>query len=94
MGTQGERITKAQRTLIAACVVFARLFARLGQQGWAAYSMATGVLFFAAFFGIAAGSSRPGGTMTVAILAFTAVVILAWTWVSTLAARLLAGKVA
>lgn len=42
--------------LIAACFVFARRFAALRQRGWAAYSVATGVLFFAAFFGIAMGS--------------------------------------
>jgi Protein of unknown function (DUF998) len=81
-------------SLIAACIVFARRFARLGQRGWAAYSMATGVIFFAAFLGIAAGSSRPGSTMAVVILAFTAAVVLAWTWISTLAARIFGGMVA
>jgi hypothetical protein len=35
--------------LIAACFVFARRFAALKQPGWAAYSIATGVIFFAAF---------------------------------------------
>src|SRR5256885_771818 len=46
--------------LIGACLVFARRFASLGQRGWAIYSAATGVLFFAAFFGIAAGSNQTG----------------------------------
>src|SRR3981081_3930853 len=35
--------------LIAACMVFARRFAGIGQTGRAAYSVATGVIFFAAF---------------------------------------------
>src|SRR6059058_4241265 len=37
--------------LIAACVVFARRFGARKQWGWAVYSLTTGVLFFAAFFG-------------------------------------------
>jgi Protein of unknown function (DUF998) len=35
--------------LIAACFVLARRFASLGQRGWAAYSVASGVIFCAAF---------------------------------------------
>ena len=50
--------------LIAACFVFARRFGKQGQRGWAVYSLVTGVLFLAAFFGIASGAqqggSRPG----------------------------------
>ncbi len=70
--------------LIAACFVFARRFAALGQWGWAAYSVATGVVFFAAFFGIASGSSNP-----VIVLSFVVAVVLAWAWLSTMAARLM-----
>jgi hypothetical protein len=75
--------------LIAACVVFARRFAALKQWGWAAYSLATGVLFFAAFFGIAVGSSQGGATLTFVVLAFTTAVVLGWAWVSAMAARLM-----
>jgi hypothetical protein len=75
--------------LIAACVVFARRFASLRQWGWAAYSLATGVLFFAAFFGIAAGSNQSGPSLTFVVLAFTAAVVLAWAWISIMAARLM-----
>jgi hypothetical protein len=75
--------------LIAACMVFARRFAALGQTGWTAYSVATGVLFFAAFVGIAAGSQAGGPALVVVTLAFTAAVVLGWAWVSAMAAKLM-----
>jgi hypothetical protein len=77
--------------LIAACFVFARRFIAHKQLGWAAYSIATGVLFFAAFFGIAAGSQQGGATLTVVNLAFSVAVVLGWAWVSTMAARVMQG---
>jgi hypothetical membrane protein len=70
--------------LIAACFVFARRFAALGQRAWATFSMVTGVVFFAAFLGIAAGNVIPGINV-----AFGIAVVLAWTWISALCARLL-----
>ncbi len=70
--------------LIAACFVFARRFAALRQRGWAGYSIATGVVFFAGFFGIAAGSGN-GWT----ILGFWIAVVLAWAWITVIAARLM-----
>jgi hypothetical protein len=70
--------------LIAACFVFARRFRALRQPGWAAYSVATGVVFFAGFFGIAAGSGN-GWT----ILGFWIAVVLAWTWLTAMAVRLM-----
>ena len=73
--------------LIAACVVFARRFAALGQRRWAACSLATGVLFLAAFLGIASGS---GGAAT--NLGFVAGILLAWSWLTVLAARLRRGE--
>jgi hypothetical protein len=75
--------------LIAACFVFARRFTAHKQLGWAVYSLATGVLFFAAFFGMAAGSQQGGATLTFVNLAFSVAVVLGWAWVSTLAARLM-----
>jgi hypothetical membrane protein len=75
--------------LIAACFVFGRRFIAHNQLGWAVYSIATGVLFFAAFFGIAAGSQQGGETLTVVNLAFSVAVVLGWAWVSTMAARLM-----
>lgn len=70
--------------LIAACFVFARRFARLQQTGWSRFSAITGVVFFAAFFGIAAGAGNPW-----TILGFWIGVVLAWAWLSALAVRLL-----
>jgi len=76
--------------LIGACFVFARRFAAQNLQGWALYSVATGVIFFAAFAGIAVGSNSVGAITTFVILAFTIAVVLGWAWVSAMAARLLA----
>ncbi len=77
--------------LIAACFVFARRYAAARQPGWAAFSIVTGVLFLAAFFGIAGGSQAGGTTLIVVTVAFTMAVILAWTWLSLTASRLKAG---
>ncbi len=70
--------------LIAACLIFARWFAARGQRGWAAYSEATGVIFFAAFAGIASGSGNSW-----IVIGFSIAVVLAWIWISALAARLM-----
>lgn len=75
--------------LIAACFVFARRFAALGQRGWAAYSVVTGVVFFAAFFGIAMGSQQGGAILVLVTVAFTVAVVLSWAWISMLEARLM-----
>ncbi len=71
--------------LIAACFVFARRFAALGKPGWAAYSVATGVIFFAAFLGIASGSGQAW-----IVIGFWIGVALAWAWISAVSARLMA----
>jgi len=70
--------------LIAACAVFARRFARQGERGWAAYSLATGVIFLAGFAGIASGNQ-----VAWVNLVFGAAVVVAWTWISALCARVL-----
>jgi len=72
--------------LIAACFVFARHFTSLHQRGWAAYSMLTGVIFFASFIGIASGSGN-GWTL----LGFWIGVVLAWTWISLMARQQMIG---
>jgi Protein of unknown function (DUF998) len=72
-------------SLIAACLVFARRFARLKLPSWAAYSAATGVLFFAAFGGIASGSQQAR-----IVIAFTVAVVLVWAWIAAVSARLIA----
>jgi len=70
--------------LIAACAVFARRFARQGERGWAAYSLATGVIFLAGFAGIASGNQ-----VAWVNLVFGAAVVVACTWISALCARVL-----
>jgi drug/metabolite transporter (DMT)-like permease len=75
--------------LIAACFVFARRFAAQRQRGWVAYSVATGVIYLAAFAGIAVGSNSVGVIMTIVILAFSVAVVLGWAWVSAMAVKLL-----
>ena len=69
--------------LIAACLVTARRCAARGHHGWAVWSAATGIVFCAAFAGIATGSDR-----SAIVLAFYGAVALAWTWLSALSARL------
>jgi Protein of unknown function (DUF998) len=66
--------------LIGACLVFARRFVRAGRRGWALYSAVTGVLFTAAFAGIASGSTSP-----VLNLSFGVAVVLGWTWLTVVA---------
>ena len=75
--------------LIAACFVFARRFAAQRLRGWAVYSVATGVLFFAAFVGIAVGSNAVGAIRTIVILAFDVAVVIGWAWISAMAMKLL-----
>ena len=70
--------------LIAGCFVFARRFAAGGERRWAAYSVVTGMVFFLAFAGIAAGSGNGW-----AILGFWIGVVLAWSWVTAMAVRLI-----
>ncbi len=80
--------------LIGACLALARRFAGQGERGWAWFSALTGILFFAAFFGIVAGSQGGPATVTVVNLAFTAAVVLSWGWLSAVAARLRAALTA
>jgi hypothetical membrane protein len=62
---------------VGACLVLARRQARAGRRGWAVWSRVTGVVFLAAFVGIASGGGNP-----VLNLAFTAAVLLGWVWVT------------
>ncbi len=70
--------------LILACFVMARAFSRMGRSWWARYSVATGVLFFAGFAGIASGSGKPWLNV-----AFGLAVVLAWAWLSAVSLRLM-----
>lgn len=63
--------------LIASCVVLARRMSAEGRRGWAACSWGTGVVFLAAFAGVASG----GGSVATT-LGFVAAVLLAWAWIA------------
>jgi len=69
--------------LIAACMVMARRFASQGLRGWAIYSVVSGILFFAAFVGVATGSGQSWS-----VIGFWIGVLFIWAWISILAARL------
>jgi hypothetical protein len=73
---------------IGACFVVARRFSSRQQPGWAAYSRVTGVIYAAAFVGIASGSQQGGAIATVVVLAFTAAVALGWAWLSAMQLQL------
>ncbi len=70
--------------LIAACFLFARRFASLGEKGWSTFSILTGLTFFAGFVGIASGSEN-----SLTILGFWIGVIFAWTWLTLVSRKLL-----
>ena len=69
-------------SLTAACFVFARRFAGLGQRGWATYCVATGV----ALLGLLAWPDQDTVVVQLAVA-----IVLGWTWLSALAAQLLTG---
>jgi hypothetical protein len=70
--------------LIVACFIFARRFGDLGERGWSIYSLVTGILFLAAFIGIASGAQLP-----VLVIGFYLGVIIGFAWISALSARML-----
>lgn len=69
--------------LTAACLILGSRFGRAGEKGWAVFSRVTGVVFLAAFVGIASGSGTPA-----IILSFVAAVILVWTWMACTAVKI------
>ncbi|MEZ4614772.1 MAG: DUF998 domain-containing protein [Caldilineaceae bacterium] len=69
--------------LIIACFVFARRFAAQGARGWRIFSVATGIVFLAAFVGIGAGAGNPW-----TLLGFWIGLTVAWAWLSALCAHL------
>jgi hypothetical protein len=69
--------------LVAACLVLAWQFRARRQPGWASFSLITGVLFVAAFAGVASGSSS-----SAVVLAFTGAVVLAWSWLALVSVHL------
>ncbi|MFZ0214896.1 MAG: DUF998 domain-containing protein [Candidatus Dormiibacterota bacterium] len=71
-------------SLIAGCFVLARRWAGTRERGWALFSVVTGIVFFAAFAGIAAGSGQRWS-----VLGFWFGLLVAWVWISTTMIRLL-----
>jgi len=69
--------------LVVACLLLARGFAADGQHGWARFTLATGIVFLAAFVGIASGGGSAATT-----LGFVAAVMLMCGWMSALAVHL------
>jgi hypothetical protein len=63
--------------LIVSCFVFARRFFKQSERGWGRYSVATGVIFFAAFAGIASGSGN-----AIINIGFALAVVVAWSWIT------------
>jgi hypothetical protein len=69
--------------LIAGCFVIARYFSHAGRRGLAVYSRITGLVFGAAFAGVATGSSSPA-----IVLPFYIAVLAAFTWLAVVSIHL------
>lgn len=69
-------------SLIAGCFVFARRFANAGERNWAIYSVATGIIFFIGFAGIASGSGASWS-----VIGLWIGVIVAWAWITIVSVR-------
>ncbi|MDR0344627.1 MAG: DUF998 domain-containing protein [Nocardiopsaceae bacterium] len=69
--------------LIAGCFAVARYFSRTGRHGLAVYSRLTGVVFGAAFAGVATGSSS-----SMIVMPFYAAVLAAFTWLAVVSIHL------
>ncbi len=69
--------------LIVACFVFARRFSSLRQSQWSVFSVITGVVFLVAFGALSSGSGKSW-----TFIVFLVGVTLAWTWLSSVNAKL------
>lgn len=74
--------------LIASTFVLARYFGSRKEFGWKKFSIITGIVYLGGFFGIAAGAQQKGVGLQVVTLLFTAAVVLGWTWISVVSAKL------
>jgi hypothetical protein len=75
--------------LIAACFIFARKFYKDKNKTWANYSLATGIIFFLAFAGIASGSQPGSPLLTPVTLGFYFAVAWSFIWLSLLSKKLI-----
>ena len=74
-------------SIIGACFVLGRRFAKSGERAWARYSALTGAFFLVAFLGTASGSGLVAFTLGLWIG-----IGLAWVWLSAVSARLIRGS--
>ena len=74
-------------SIIGACFVLGRRFAKSGERAWARYSALTGAFFLVAFLGTASGSGLVAFT-----LGLWVGIGLAWVWLSAVSARLIRGS--
>jgi hypothetical protein len=74
--------------IIASAIVFARRFVALRQREWTVYSIATGAYFCITWLALAASGAR----IAVINVAFAVGVVLAWTWLTQLAAQLVRAR--
>ncbi|MFI6904479.1 DUF998 domain-containing protein [Nonomuraea sp. NPDC050394] len=70
--------------MIAACLFHARRHAAERRTGWALFSALTGVLFLAAFAGIASGNAS-----ALINVSFALAVVLSWSWIAATGLRFL-----
>ncbi|MGS2613113.1 DUF998 domain-containing protein [Micromonospora sp. LZ34] len=70
--------------LIGACLVAGRRFARRGERGWAAYSVASGGYFAVAWLALMASGGNP-----VAMVAFGVAAVVGWAWLTATLVRAL-----
>ena len=68
---------------VGACFVMARRFARRRNPAWMWFSLTTGVVFLAAFAGVASGSSSEA-----VVIGFWIGLLVAWAWIGGLAVHL------
>jgi hypothetical membrane protein len=73
--------------LVAACFVFARRFAALGQRAWAGYSVLSGIVFVAALVLASVAFSQTGALVGVGGLIQRVMATTAWIWLTLLALR-------
>jgi hypothetical protein len=78
--------------LPVACFVFGRWFARLGERGWAAYSVLTGFAMLAMFVLTSMGLNQVPGLADVAGVFQRVLLIIGFAWVALLAFRFMSGK--
>jgi len=79
--------------LIAACFVFGKRFKHLKDLQLGMFSVATGFVFLLGFIGIAGFSASPNDTIVATVtLFFYFAVLMSWTWLSTIFARLVKNK--